>query len=165
MPLQIVPLHNDSADAIIDIILSIQQKEFHIPITLEDQPDLLEIDQFYHTDGGGFWGAYIDGQLVGTISLIKYSSHSGAIRKMFVKKEFRGKKWGAAQQLLNTLVNYAKNHQITDIYLGTIHILHAAIRFYERNHFEQIAKKDLPTAFPVMGADNTFYHLTVSKWN
>ena len=32
---------------IIDLILDIQQNEFNVPITLEDQPDLLIIPDFF----------------------------------------------------------------------------------------------------------------------
>jgi len=101
----------------------------------------------------------VDGELVGTIALIATGHQAGAIRKMFVKKDFRGKELGLAQQLLNQLIAYCKTHQITDLYLGTVDKLAAAIRFYERNHFKQIKKTDLPSYFPVMNADNVFYHL------
>ena len=33
-------------DAVIDLILTIQQKEFNIPIRREDQPDLNDIENF-----------------------------------------------------------------------------------------------------------------------
>ena len=51
----IKPIKNEYSAAAVDLILSIQQKEFNVPITLEDQPDLLAIDRFYYTDGGCFW--------------------------------------------------------------------------------------------------------------
>ena len=52
---------------VVDLILPIQQKEFNVPITLEEQPDLLDIEGFYIRPGGGFWGAFSGGKLVGTI--------------------------------------------------------------------------------------------------
>ncbi|MGE5678674.1 MAG: GNAT family N-acetyltransferase, partial [Pseudomonadota bacterium] len=55
---------------VINLILSIQQGEFGIPITREDQPDLSNIPGFYQPGKGNFWIALWDGQVVGTIALI-----------------------------------------------------------------------------------------------
>jgi len=43
------------------------------------------------------------------------------------------------------------------LYLGTVNVLSAAQRFYEREGFTSIAKEDLPAWFPLMPADNVFY--------
>ncbi|MDI1303833.1 MAG: GNAT family N-acetyltransferase [bacterium] len=163
MKTTIIPIENEYADAVIDLILNIQQNEFNVPITLEDQPDLLEISNFYHQSGGCFWGAFIDGELVGTIALVKYDNEAGAIRKMFVKKVYRGKELFIAQQLLDTLIAYSKENDLKHLYLGTVSILEAALRFYERNNFIRIEKEALPEAFPLMGADNVFCHLTLNQ--
>lgn len=161
MNVTIIPIRNEFADAAIDLILNIQQKEFNVAITLEDQPDLLEINNFYYQSGGCFFGAFIDNKLVGTIALVKFSNDAGAIRKMFVKKEFRGKELKIAQSLLDTLISYSKENNINHLYLGTISILEAALRFYERNNFTRIDKDSLPKTFPLMSADNVFCHLTL----
>lgn len=156
------PLTNADSEKIINLILPIQQIENNVPVTLEDQPDLLNIESVYHKSGGGFWGVKNNDEIIGTIALIAFEGNGGAIRKMFVKKEFRGKEFGLAQQLLETLIDYCKKHGITDLYLGTLDTLKAAIRFYERNGFELIAKENLPLAFPVMQVDNRFFHLKIS---
>ncbi len=157
----IQPVHTAQGQQAIDLILPIQQIEFNVAVTLADQPDLQDIDRYYHQDGGGFWGVQHEGQLIGTIALLAIGHHSGAIRKMFVHKDFRGKEQGIAQQLFETLVRYCREQGITDLYLGTVHVLKAAQRFYERNGFEKIAQQDLPDYFPRMAADDVFYHLHV----
>jgi GNAT superfamily N-acetyltransferase len=158
----IKPIHNEYCSQIIGLILPIQQIEFNVPVTLEGQPDLLDIETNYHQDGGCFWGAFLGDELIGTIALINMGHHAGAIRKMFVKKEYRGKELGIAQQLLETLIQFARNNQITDIYLGTVEQLKAAHRFYERNGFILTAIEDFPAYFPRMMADTMFYHLHLS---
>ncbi|MBT1686308.1 GNAT family N-acetyltransferase [Dawidia soli] len=160
--LSIDPLGNDRSREVIDIILPIQQLEFNVPVTLEAQPDLLQLEEVYHGSGGGFWGAQYNGQLVGTIGLIAFAGPAGAIRKMFVRKEFRGRELGIAQQLLDTLVTCSRQRGLQALYLGTVSQLHAAIRFYERNGFRRIEKQDLPPAFPVMAVDTVFYYLDLS---
>ena len=76
---------------------------------------------------------------------------------MFVAKEFRGKDKGIAQKLLNTVFDWCKLNNIQEIYLGTVAILHAAQRFYEKNNFCEIQKKELPKNFPIMPVDTKFY--------
>jgi GNAT superfamily N-acetyltransferase len=160
---QIIPIENKYADAIVALILNIQQKEFNVAITIEDQPDLLNITNFYYGGGGHFWGAFVNDELVGTIALVKFDTTQAAIRKMFVKKEYRGKEFSIAQKLLDTLLDYCSKNGIDDLYLGTITVLEVALRFYERNHFVRIEKETLPDTFPVMSADNVFCHLKLKK--
>lgn len=143
----------------VDLVLPIQQLEFNIPITAADQPDLLDIDEYYHSKGGCFWGAFAGEQLVGTIAMLYVGHHTGVIRKMFVAKHYRGKEYGIATSLLQTLVAFAKKNGLTHLYLGTIDVLKAALRFYERNGFTPVEKSMLPEWFPLMAGDNTFYRL------
>lgn len=157
-------LDNTFCDEIVHLILPIQQIEFNVPVTLEGQPDLLNIESQYHQSGGDFWGAVYNDQLIGTIALIATGHNAGAIRKMFVKKEFRGKELGVAQQLFETLVDYCRKNNIADLYLGTVDMLHAAHRFYERNGFQRINKKELPHYFPRMEADNIYYYLHLDNY-
>ncbi|HKG04857.1 MAG TPA: GNAT family N-acetyltransferase [Pedobacter sp.] len=161
-------VYNDYCDQIQQLILPIQQIEFNVPVTLEAQPDLFDIEANYHKEGGGFWAALDEArpegnQLVGTIGLINAGKQIGVIRKMFVKKEYRGKEIGIGQELLATLISYCKAQGINDIYLGTVEILKGAHRFYEKNGFQEIGVADLPAVFPRMMADNKFYHLRLQE--
>lgn len=162
MKIEIRPLTNAHCKAMIDLILPIQQIEFNVPVTLEDQPDLQDIEASYRATGGGIWGAFAGDHLVGTIALISTGHQAGTIRKMFVQKEYRGKEWAVAQQLLQTLIGYCERNQIIDLYLGTVEILKAAHRFYEKNGFLRIKKVDLPAYFPLMEVDDVFYHVHLS---
>ena len=48
---------------IVDLILSIQREEFGMAISLQDQPDLSSIAEFYQTGAGGFWVARASGRI------------------------------------------------------------------------------------------------------
>jgi len=157
--IEIKTLNNSHCEQIVDIIIPIQQIEFNVAVTLEAQPDLLDIETYYHKTGGNFWGAFYDGRLVGTIGFIAFDGHGAALRKMFVRSEFRGKEMGIAQLLLDTLLAHCKQNRIDDIYLGTVEQLKAAHRFYERNGFTRIEKEDLPVNFPLMSSDTMFYEV------
>ncbi|MEN2399135.1 GNAT family N-acetyltransferase [Flavobacterium sp. MC2016-06] len=161
--MNIKPIQNEYENQIVDLILNIQQKEFNVPITIQDQPDLLNIKNFYYEPGGIFLGAFIDDELVGTIALVKFNNQAGAIRKMFVKQEYRGKQYNIAQQLLEELISYSTKNGLRALYLGTVSILQAALRFYERNHFITIQKDELPYDFPLMSPDNVFCKLDLNS--
>ena len=159
--LTIEPYTDIHKKEVADLILSIQNAEFGIPITLELQPDLNEIPNFYQTNNGNFWIAKIDDQIIGTISLLDIGNRQGALRKMFVRKDYRGKEFGVGQKLLTTLLEWSRHKGITEIFLGTTDKFIAAQRFYEKNGFKEIQKKELPETFPVMEVDIKFYRLSV----
>lgn len=153
----IEPFELQDTNHIVSLILNIQQNEFQVPITINEQQDLLNIPTFYQQKKGNFWVAKFNDEVVGTIALIDCGDNIGTIRKMFVKKEFRGKEHGIAQRLLNTLEESARTNTIKSLYLGTLERLEAAIRFYERNGFTLIQKQNLPTVFPLMPVDTHFF--------
>lgn len=153
----IQPFENQDTEQIVNLILNIQQNEFQVPITINEQQDLLNIPNFYQQKKGNFWVAKHNNEVVGTIALIDCGENIGAIRKMFVKKEFRGKEYRIAQKLLDILEKSAQVNQITNLYLGTLERLQAAIRFYERNGFKLIEKQKLPSVFPIMPVDTHFF--------
>jgi len=163
LPFTIQPLTNAHAPQIVDLILPIQQHEFNVPIDIAAQPDLLDIETAYFRNGGHFWGAISDGRLLGTIALISIGHQAGALRKMFVRKEYRGKEPGVAQHLMEALLTYCIGADISTVYLGTIQTMKAAHRFYERNGFRTIEKADLPGYYPDMATDNLYYCRTITK--
>lgn len=158
--MRIVPFSPTHGAGVVDVILPIQQTEFGIPITLADQPDLHDIASFYQQGRGGFWVALEgdrDDTVVGTIALLDIGNGDGALRKMFVAASHRGKEYGTAARLLDTLLTHAGTHGMRRIWLGTTDKFLAAHRFYDKHGFEQVARQDLPAAFPVMAVDTRFY--------
>lgn len=154
---------NQYQQQVIDLILNIQQNEFHVPVTLQDQPDLLNVAQVYQLGGGNFWIAFSDKQVIGTVSLIYFEHNKVALRKMFVHKDFRGKEKGIGLLLLKRAIDWCKEKNFEDIYLGTVEILAAARRFYLKNGFESITKENLPPNFPLMPVDTLFYHKKIGN--
>ncbi len=153
---------SDYQSQILDLILSIQQDEYNIPISKEDQPDLVRIESVYQSGSGNFWIALYKGKVVGTIALLDIGNHQVALRKMFVKKNFRGKTFQTASLLLHNAIAWAKTKEVKEIYLGTTLKFVAAHRFYEKHRFENIELNKLPTNFPIMQVDKKFYKYIVS---
>ncbi len=159
MGLQIVPFGRDHQQQVGALIISIQRDEFSIPITLEEQPDLFDVDNFYRHGRGDFWVALDGSAVVGTIALKDIGANHGALRKMFVHRDYRGAEKGVAAGLLKRLLDQAKERGFKHVYLGTTSAFKAAHRFYEKNGFTEISERDLPLMFPRMKQDTKFYRI------
>ncbi|WP_152446560.1 GNAT family N-acetyltransferase [Bacillus sp. THAF10] len=148
-------------DEVVEMITHIQIKEYHVAITKEDQPDLLNVKNFYQTGNGNFWVAVCDGKVIGSISLLDIGNKQLALRKMFVKKEFRGPAYKVGNLLLNHALQWANEKSVKAIYLGTTPQFVAAHRFYEKNGFVKIDVAQLPESFPVLEVDKLFYEYPI----
>lgn len=154
---EIHPYTEQFFSRVVDVILPIQQSEFDIPITLDAQPDLIDIPGFYQQRNGNFWIALIGSEVAGTIALKDIGNREGALRKMFVKAEYRGAATGVSNNLLQVLLRWCEQKRFRYLYLGTTPKFLAAHRFYEKNGFTEIEKDELPETFPVMTVDTKFY--------
>lgn len=153
----IQPFEEHHSEQLIRLILPIQQIEFNVPITIDDQPDLLNVLSVYRKGSGNFWCAVAEEQIVGSIGLIDIGNNQGAIRKMFVHPDYRGREKRTAQRLLDELTQWCADHQIHEVLLGTIDTMLAAQKFYIRNGFMPVEKSALPVSFPLMKVDNLFF--------
>ena len=158
----ILPFSEQHTQGVVDVILAIQRAEFGVPVTLADQPDLLDIQNYYQTGRGNFWLALHAGDVVGTLCLLDIGNRQAALRKLFVKAPFRGPKLGVAHRLMDALLEWGALRGVGEIYLGTTAQYRAAHRFYEKRGFLEIPKADLPEAFPVMSVDSKFYTYVIS---
>jgi len=145
---------------VIEVILPIQNQEFGIPISEQQQPDLHDIPQFYQRGTGDFWIARCDGKVVGTLGLKDIGNAPAALRKMFVSAPYRGRDYGVAALLLKALLQHAQAEKVKEVFLGTTDKFLAAHRFYEKNGFQEVPVSALPEAFPLMAVDSKFYRLT-----
>ncbi|MCP4119405.1 MAG: GNAT family N-acetyltransferase [Desulfobacteraceae bacterium] len=158
---KIAPYSPEHGEKVVDLIVGIQRNEFNIPITIDDQPDLLTIPAFYRKGKGNFWVALDKDQVVGTISLLDIGNGRAALRKMFVAKAYRGAGTATASHLLDRALAWSREQGIDEIFLGTTSKFKAAHRFYEKSGFLLIPKSRLPRSFPVMAVDTRFYQYTV----
>ena len=158
--MQIASYQPQYQTAVIELILTIQQQEFGLPITLKEQSDLLNIPTVYQQRKGNFWVALDSNRVIGTLAAIDIGDRQLALRKMFVATPYRGT--GVGGQLMNMLCRWAVQRQVSEVYLGTVEVFKGAHRFYEKYGFQQIDKLDLPTTFPIMQGDTQFYQLILS---
>ena len=159
--IRIIPYEAAHKAAVIDLVISIQRGEFGIAITAEEQPDLMDIPGFCQKGSGNFWVALSDDDVVGTIALLDIGEGRGALRKMFVEKNHRGRETGVALRLLETLLAWARDKGLREILLGTTAAYHAAHRFYEKHGFTELPPEQLPVSFPRIRQDSRFYRMVL----
>jgi DNA-binding MarR family transcriptional regulator/N-acetylglutamate synthase-like GNAT family acetyltransferase len=148
---------------IINMISNIQINEFSIPITDDINAGILKAEEeYYFNQSYNFWYAVDNtGNMIGSIGLKKIDDHTGELKKFFVHQNYRGK--GLAKKLLATLFKAAHKHQFKYLYLGTVDILKAAHRFYEKSGFTRITENKLPANFSKCRLDTLFFKLTLKR--
>lgn len=140
---------------VVSLIEKIQVGEFNIPIEVGQRQELQSISKSFQKDKGNYWIAFFNQILIGTIAVIDIGHHAFELRDVFLDKDYRGT--GFAKQLLVTVFEWAKEHDIHTIYLGTTLSFRAAHRFYEKNGFREIAREDMPSYCQPMDCDEKFY--------
>jgi len=160
------------AAAVQALVLAIQQEEFGLPLTADDQPDLLDVPSHYLRGRGGFWvavdgtvdagGGPLSGRIVGTVGLLDIGGGHGALRKMFVAPAARGAGLGVSAALLAAARRHGRDAGVHTLWLGTTDAFQAAHRFYEKHGFTRVPPSALPTGFARMAVDTRFYRCALS---
>jgi DNA-binding MarR family transcriptional regulator/N-acetylglutamate synthase-like GNAT family acetyltransferase len=142
---------------IVTMIEKIQIQEFSLVIPANVNAGVIKAeDEYYYNNSYNFWYAVDDqGKVIGCIGLKKLDNNHAEIKKFFVDSTYRGK--GVAQKLMMTLMKAAIKHNFNIIYLGTVNILQAAQRFYEKYGFVRINKQQLPKEFVLCPLDTEFF--------
>ncbi|HBI7177922.1 TPA: GNAT family N-acetyltransferase, partial [Listeria monocytogenes] len=136
----------------------LQNFDNKVDLSLEEQPDLNDINSYYLENGGGFWVALNDEEnVIGTIGLMKKDHHCGILKKFFLNPNYRGKKIGVSMQLYNQLINHAKNNEISKIVLDSPSICFRAHSFYKKMGFLNIQKEELPIQYNYPERDSHFF--------
>jgi len=142
---------------IIDLILHIQNDEAKINLSIEEQPDLLNVPLYYEKNGGAFWIAVEKDEVIGTIAFMNYGNGNVVLKKFFVRSDWRNKKIGYA--LYEKLITCLKDRKYKRVLLDTPSVATASHRFYERAGFKKITKEELPFHYEYPDRDSYLYFL------
>ncbi len=152
--LQIIPYQKRQEEGIRALIKEISE-EFTEPISSSNSSSKKKIFDKY-------WVAENDGLVIGTIGVIKLKDKNAILKSMFVKQEYRGKKYGVSRLLLQTAIDWSKKEQINNIPLGTMTQFKAGQKFYIKNSFFIIDRTELPKDFIHNPIDDIFFQLDLS---
>ena len=112
-----------------------------------------------------YWVAIHTKTVIGTVGIMVIKNGDGILKKMMLKKSFRGKELAIAKLLLETVMNWCEQNDISRIYLGTMHQLKAAQLFYQKNGFKRISQSALPKEFLKNPLDTVFFKQDLNKLN
>ncbi|MCM1309007.1 MAG: GNAT family N-acetyltransferase [Butyrivibrio sp.] len=157
--MEIITYRGEYREQLIGLILHIQNDEAKINLSLEEQPDLLDIPNFYERDGGKFWLALENNEVVGTLALMNKGNGNGVLKKGFVKKEYR--KRGILTRLYGVLLAYAKNNGMKRLMFDTPSIAADCHRFFEKEGYVRISKAEQPFEYDYPDRDSYLYLLTL----
>lgn len=110
-----------------------------------------------------YWVAIHGEEVAGTVAIVKMENNFAVLKKMMVKRAFRGKALGVSKLLLSTAIDWCRNNHIPKLYLGTMKQFKAAQAFYKKNGFEQISANELPKSFVKNPVDSVFFVLDLKK--
>lgn len=144
-----ITIYDDSyKEEVIKLILHVQNVEYEVGISVEEQPDILDIYSNYINDGGNFWIALNDnGEVVGSIGLQRKTNEVAVLKKFFVYKDYRGNELGTGKKLYEALLDFAKKQGFSKIILDTPSKATRSHGFYKKVGFKEIDKEDLPTKY------------------
>lgn len=121
-----------------DFVISIYVKEYGF---IEHQ-QIIENDDnsVYSKTGGNFWIALNDKEeIIGTIGLYKHDKENIEIKRLYVRKDYRGK--GVSKALYEKAINHCNKNKFRRVFLGTYEKLQTAIHFYINRGFKEIENK------------------------
>jgi N-acetylglutamate synthase-like GNAT family acetyltransferase len=151
---------NKYKQEVIDLILYVQNIEYEVGISIEDQPDILDIKRNYIDSGGCFWIALNqEGNVIGSIGLQNKTKEVAVLKKFFVYKEYRGREHGVGMKLYNSLLDFAKNQNILTIILDTPSKGNRSHNFYKKVGFMEISKDALPISYEYPDRDSLIFRL------
>src|SRR5689334_23804903 len=140
MEIKIIPYSNEHHEAFRQLNL-----EWLDHYNLTESHDLMILDDPKGTilDRGGFiWMAEADGQLVGSVGLIKEHEGEYELAKMAVTAAYRGK--GISKLLIEKCLEKAKEIGAVKLSLFSNHQLQTALSLYQKYGFNHVEVHDSP---------------------
>jgi ribosomal protein S18 acetylase RimI-like enzyme len=136
-----------------DFAWQLHLKGLHQMNSFVDDPDLdkdlQSIEEVYIKNGGEFFVATINDQIVGIGALKKIDNKTAEIKRMRVDQEFQGQKIGS--QILDLLIQKAQELGYKKLILDTSIKMHVAQNLYQSRGFKEY-KRDI-----IGGLETIFY--------
>ncbi|AKB71870.1 GNAT family N-acetyltransferase [Methanosarcina mazei] len=135
----IIQMYDDSRmDEVREVVLGVLLEHGFEYDRLKDA-DLKDINSYYLSKDGAFFVGIDNGRVVGTAGVRKLEENMCEIRRIYLKKEYRGK--GNGEKLFLAALNFAEKN-CAGALLKTDPALKKAINMYLKHGFSFVMKKD-----------------------
>lgn len=135
-------------------LADILEGEYGFKIGVDIDDDVVNIWEHYLGDGGDFWIALLDGEIVGTLGLEKGEEGRSCLRRFLVKNGMRRK--GIGRKLFDVLMDSARKLGFKEVYVSTVSGMEEGKAFYEKFGFERVDR--MPPEMP-RTLDTEFFRL------
>lgn len=159
--ISITQFKNEDTQDLIRLILHFQNDGTRPFVTIDDQPDLLNITDSYISTGGNFWVAKDNDKLIGSIGIMPLNLEIAVLKKFFVYEDYQGDPFHVGRQLYARLLSFARENYFKTILLDTPYNTTRAHKFYEKAGFKKVKEKELPVAYSHPYQDCDFFLLNL----
>ncbi len=147
--MRIEVFHRSMTSAVKELVLGVLSEEGFEYDHVKDF-DLDDIEDYYLRNRGIFYTGVVGGTIVGTSAVRRVDNRTCEIKRIYVRKDFRGRGFGSA--LLLQALKFAEENYST-VVLKTDARLKDAINLYRRNGFSVINEEDGVTYFEKTGLE------------
>ncbi|WP_408009809.1 GNAT family N-acetyltransferase [Pseudalkalibacillus sp. A8] len=85
-------------------------------------------------EGGELWIAEVEGEIVGSIAITKYSDTVAQLRWFMLDRNYHG--MGIGKKLMETAIDFCRNQNYDYVFLWTVSVLDAARSLYQKFGFK-----------------------------
>lgn len=123
-------------DHIIERHVELYKREYEFDNTFKDyvSKPLYDFAKSHNKDKGNIWVAELNGEVVGSIAIVKVDNSTAQLRWFLTEPHTRGK--GLGKRLMKTAMEFCKKENYRKVFLLTISDLKAARYLYESYGFE-----------------------------
>lgn len=146
---------------VIDLVLYFQNDGTRPKVSVNDQPDLLNIVGEYIDKGGNFWIAKEGEKLIGSIGIMPCNAEIAVLKKFFVYENYQGEPHHIGRKLYGNLMSFAKDKGFKTLILDTPYNTVRAHKFYEKAGFKKVEESSLPVKFSHPYKDCDFFLLNL----
>lgn len=137
----IVQADNNVISEIKSLIFEVLEEYGLKPDESSTDADLNDIEASYLRNNGYFGLVKTNETIVATFGIYRLSNESCELRKMYLRKEYRGKSLG--KLMMNKVIDIAKNKGYKIIELETASVLKEAISMYKKYGFKEAKREHL----------------------
>ncbi|MCK1985764.1 MULTISPECIES: bifunctional helix-turn-helix transcriptional regulator/GNAT family N-acetyltransferase [Peribacillus] len=91
------------------------------------------------TDGGELWIAEVNGEIVGSIAITKFSDTVAQLKWFILNENYQG--MGIGKKLMETALNFSKEQNYQHVFLWTVSTLETARHLYKKYNFRLTEEK------------------------
>ncbi|MFN3966912.1 MAG: GNAT family N-acetyltransferase [Endomicrobiia bacterium] len=140
--LKIREVNSEDSKQVKELINNIMKNEFPASEKAYPTEDIENPAKYYNGKKDVFYVAENDNEIIGTVAIKEDTSDTALLRRLFVKKEFRGRGFGS--ELINKAIEFCKKHNYKKVIFRGTDIMQAALKACLKNGFVEKDIVSLP---------------------